>query len=602
MKLPTVDAATVSELLMLCSVIGDGVVSPFPHTQGMVFSSVTPRVACENLKQAEHRFTDWVELQRKPEREELERLEDSSSLLTVAQPTAAAANKKRIRELKENLALYPYSIWRDSFISRRDMIEVLKLSLFNAMSFVDDTGTRLTQSYSYKREMSADMSWGKLTEGTSEITLIRGHAGGSKVHSLSGSCGPKLNYFSRPTADMMQFFIDKIIKTKTASSARGTIIAIPGRIADTAPAVFDEATIFATLKRVFAKGGSDERHPVTFETEQLKSEWDAFLRWDLDKFHTGNLSEASMKAYETMPASPTTMTKFASKATMTLLVLDAVSDAEASGKHLLAPLVFTADHLTFAKDAAMMIFRASSGVDKLERRNNHAEKASAFFTSAEKVCNAEKALYEAIAVSTGRKISHESAIRTPGVTAGLLEILVSRDHRFVELKGTESIRMGKTKRAYMLKEDVTMDPEEALAELDAAQVEWDTNPESVDECDAFREFRTLQEVATLKTTQRVGGLAALPIDKMTPKQIRLIPAIKAMFEDEVCLRGTPDNPEPDFLLEADEDEPAALTKGIPNLWFRHNSKLEDQHHWTVATLLGFAESWGRKTEQQNQTL
>jgi hypothetical protein len=594
MKLPTADAATVSELLMLCSVIGDGVASPFPITQGLVFSSVTPQAASDNLKRAEHKFTDWAELQRKPERDELERLEDSPSILAAAQPTAAAASKKRIRQLKEDLARYPYSTWRDSTVSRRDMIEAMKLSLFNAMSFVDANGVRMAKSLSYKRDLAEDMGWVDLTEGTSEITLIRATSGGSKVHSLSGDGGPKFNYFSRTSDDTVRFFVEKVIKSMTGAPARGLTIAIPGRIADTAPAVFNEATIFATLKRVFAKGGSDDRHFVTFETEQLKAEWDEFLRWDLDKFHTGNLSDASMKAYDTMPASPTTMTKFASKATMTLLVLSAVSDAEASGKQHLAPLVFTAEHLTFAKDAAMMIFRASSGVDKLERRNNHAEKASAFFTSAEKVCNAEKALYAAISQSEDQKISHKTAIRTPGITAGLLEILVARDHRFVELKGAENIGMGKTKRAYVLKHGLTIDPDEANAELAAAQEEWDAHPESVDEADVRREFRSLQDAATDRS---VNDYAAIPIANMTPKQIRLVPAIKALYADQVCLRGTSENPEPTFLLERDEDEPAAFTGETPNLWFRYTSQLKDQHNWTIASTLGFAEAWGKPLGQ-----
>jgi hypothetical protein len=209
------------------------------------------------------------------------------------------------------------------------------------------------------------------------------------------------------------------------------------------------------------------------------------------------------------------------------------------------------------------------------------------------VCNAEKALYDAISQSEDQKISHKTAIRTPGVTAGLLEILVARDHRFVELKGAENIGMGKTKRAYVLKQGLTIDPDEANAELAAAQEEWDTSPESVDEADARREFRTLQDAAT----ERVSGYAAIPIDQMTPKQIRLVPAIKALYADQVCLRGTADNPEPTFLLERDEDKPATFTGETPNLWFRYTSQLKDQHNWTIASTLGFAEAWGKPLGQ-----
>lgn len=161
--------------------------------------------------------------------------------------------------------------------------------------------------------------------------------------------------------------------------------------------------------------------------------------------------------------------------------------------------------------------------------------------------------------------------------------------------------MGKTKRAYMLSADVTIDPDEAIAEFEVANAEWQAHGlESVDESEVRREFRTLQDMATRRRLEQIDGrisYAAIPIDQMTPKQIRMVPAIMSMFANEVCLRGTLVNPEPHFLVEADDDEPAAFSGKTPNLWFRYNNKLEDQHNWTIAWKLGFAETWGKPLGQ-----
>jgi hypothetical protein len=84
----------------------------------------------------------------------------------------------------------------------------------------------------------------------------------------------------------------------------------------------------------------------------------------------------------------------------------------------------------------------------------------------------------------------------------------------------------------MLKEDVTIDPEEAKAELGAAQEEWDSRPERFDESGIRREFRTLQDAATMRRYGQISGVisyAAIPIDEITPPQIRLVPAMLEYF-------------------------------------------------------------------------
>lgn len=589
------DTATrLSELLLLRAAVGDGISSPFPATPCMVFSSATPGEAHANLKDAERDFLVWHDLQQKADHDEVKMLE----MQIEANPSRAAVLKESLKAVKEKIARVPYPSWRDTDSHKSTLIDLLKRSAYNALSFVDEHAVKLSVDLCSPVLASRYFGWVSLTGSTSDATLIRSSAtGGATIHSLAGDSLPKFCHFSSSHPSSIDKLLSDTMKAKCASAVLGKCVIIPGK-AIAAP-TFSRTAILSTLKGVFSKGGTDKRLPVTFSSSALKANWMGFLNAPIHNYYPGSITQSYEKAMDVMPATLATIAGAATQAALVAATIRTVQKAEAD---MVRPteVTLTPEDLDQATEFAQWLFDNTSGFDRLDARGENRNKALASFASPEKVCAAEKALYDAITLAQDRKLSHEAAIRTPGVTAGLLEILVARDHRFVELKGTDNVRMGKTKRAYILKEDASIDPEEAIAEFEAACAEWDTDPESVDESEVRREFRTLQDAAERRRYSDPSGRVrhpAIPIVEMTPKQIRLVPAIVEFYKDEVCLRGTWEDPEPDFLLEADEDEPAAFTKGIPNLWFRYNSKREDQCHWTIASMLGFAEAWGKPLGQ-----
>ncbi len=584
------DTATrLSELLLLRSAIGDGLDSPFRPAPYMVFSSSVPGDAHTNLKDAERDFLVWHDLQQKADQDAVKMLE----MQIEANPSRSAALKESLKDARERLAKVPYPTWRDTDSHKSTIVDLLKRSAYNAISFVDEHAVKLAVDLCSPVLASRYFGWVSLSGSTSDATLIRSATGGATIHSLAGDSLPKFNHFSSAHSGSIDKLLTNTMKAGCAAAVLGKCIIIPGRAES--DSTFTREDIAGVLKHVFSKGGTESRLPVTFESPALKADWDSFFALPVDAYRSGELTKSYVKAADFMPATLPTIAAAATQAAMVWATIRSVKKAEMA-KVRPAGVVLTAEDLEMTIEFATWLFNVTSGFDRLDAKGVGRSHALASFTSPEKVCKAEQTLYDAITLSPDRKISHKAAIRTPGITAGLLELLVARDHLFVELKGTENIRMGKTKRAYMLKADVSIDTDEAVAELEAAQEEWDTyGAESVDDAVAVhREFRTLQEDATKR---RIGGYAAIPITHMKPQQIRMLPAIAHMFAGEAVIRGTWENPEPDFLLEADEDEPAAFVKGIPNLWFRYDNNLKDQHNWTVAWKLGFSEVWGKPLGQ-----
>lgn len=587
-----------SELLLFHVVLSNGCVSPFPGGRTMVYTSSVHPDAHRVLRVAENKFHDWHEYSLIEDRKQLVVLE---GLLKVMKTKPSS----ELLALREKCARIPNVTWRDHDAHRSTLVEMLKRSAYRAMSYVDEGGARLAASYVNPARMANDASWVALTDrDNNEVALIRASStGGACIHSLAGVESPTFNYFCSTKPEVLEEVSERISKKHHMSALRGHSLVLSVAEPSGRGTVYTSDELFLALKLVFAMGAEPTKKvKVEFEDEALEKEWREFFTQDVTHYYGRQPTDAAAKVLANMPASPRTLALLASRAVMTKVVLNKVTDPGVVDWNSNKTVTLTREHLNLAKQFAHSAFWVSPPIAHLETRSNNAIKAREAFKSPARIVKAEQALYDAITLAPDRKISHKAAIRTPGVTAGLLELLVARDHRFVELKGTENIRMGKTTRAYMLKADVRMDPAEAVAEFEEAAAEWDEHgAESVDESDVRREFKTLQDLATKRRYKADGSInyAAVPIDEMTPKQIRLVPAIASMFADEVCLRGTRENPEPDFLLEADEDDPAAFTKGIPNLWFRYNDKLEDQHNWSVAWKLGFAEAWGKPLGQQD---
>ena len=88
------------------------------------------------------------------------------------------------------------------------------------------------------------------------------------------------------------------------------------------------------------------------------------------------------------------------------------------------------------------------------------------------------------------------------------------------------------------------------------------------------------------------GLPAIPINKMTSRQVRCIPALLKEYPETFAMRGTAEAPEPPQLVKSPDDPDAPLDPGVPAVWVRRNVDGTDFRDWKMAVKLGFADVWG----------
>jgi hypothetical protein len=204
---------------------------------------------------------------------------------------------------------------------------------------------------------------------------------------------------------------------------------------------------------------------------------------------------------------------------------------------------------------------------------------------------AVEALINAIKESPNRMVSRDAAIRLPDISAALLDYIVTNRDTFVEITGRDLVNMGRTKRGYALKSDTSTDLGEALDDLEEARNTYAESPHD----SMFDHMETVRhELMRLAVEIDRGpfGLPAVPITKMSSRQIRCLPAILADYPDCFVMRGTPDSPELPNLVKSVDDPEAPLDPGLPVVWVRRAVDGKDLRDWNLAAKLGFANTWG----------
>ncbi len=300
-------------------------------------------------------------------------------------------------------------------------------------------------------------------------------------------------------------------------------------------------------------------------------------------------------------------------------------------------VVLTEAHLKLAKDMAIAAFRNTRIMDQFDARRDNAAKATASKAPDDtKRMYALGALVKAIDGSERRMISRKAALALPDVTPRLLDDIVTHHMGgIVELRGKHEIRMGKTERAYTFESEVSMDPEEAVAELDAAfaeaavaeidrsapTVESDMRSRgkltSLPDRNTQRVAQTADLLRRLKEKAEVNDdlhmLPAVPITQLTSPEIAMLPDLLDVHGSEVVLRREGTEPKHIYMLGREdypEDEPAGLyehelhepgdeeplvTRDTPTLWFRCRADGSDFRNWKMSNL-GFHETWGRRLD------
>lgn len=570
-----VRAQAFSELLLLNITLGNGCDELFNDRPGLVYASGVSREVQQALRTAERSFHRFYEQSVADKADRLRDLEDSVSSGAGMPRDVLKACRQQIEDLKRELSLIPAVSWRDCDVHRSTLVELLKKSAYRSMAFLDELGTRASYHMLIPCKMTQEAALSSLTvNNTNDVTLIRSAtSGGASIHSLVGTEAVAFRYMScldRLTAHRLC----KRIKNKPASAAlRGRTILIPAPDADTSVLPYRHSEIFEVLRRVYARGNGKTQLKVTYESAQVEADWKRFLSLSYSDLCGKKPSEAVCEALLAMPAYLDVLAAFASKAVLTRAVYDAI--AQDPGTNLIR---LTNADLEQARGFVEAAFILTSGVDHISTRSDNAAKARASLApSAKRMQEASDVLEEAIRNSPEGLVSRKAAIALPGVTAGVLDALVAREHKFTELRGKENIRCGKITRGYILRAEAEMDAEEALSELEAA------TPDA-DPAEAETVFRELQAQAEINDQEHC--ICAVPVTRMTPRQIQHLPALLKANPCEAALRGTPERPEPDHLFENDEDDVAAcfLRPGIPNLWFRFKPDGTPFRNWDVSRL------------------
>lgn len=588
-------ASCASEVLLLHAALGDGYVSPLPAAEGLVFTSAVNPESHERLRAAEKAFTAWYDVQLQPDREELERLEESCRPEKKAgrreseytpgpfghDPTQ---DKAKLKALREKLALQPNVTWREHHFHKSSLLELLTKSACGAMTYVDEHGFRLAASMCSPWALAADMSLLSLCKGSADSALIRSSAtGGASIHSLKGDYAPAFNYFCSAQHEDVEAVGERIASGASGRPARGKAIVIPVKTRSYPTPAFSVETLLLAMKAVYAKGRlrPEEKLQVVWESDDLRAAWLSFLDLPVEAYVEHEPTKADWDTYDDMPATIRTIALFASRAIQTHAILRSL---ETSPK---ADVTLTWGMLEVAQQFARLIFQVSSGEEKLARRREGAKKAIESFKSHDKLRQAEQTLLKAIQDSPGHRLPRTAVRTIQGLTNGLLDELVKLG-KVVELV-TET-KGDKVTRHYTLKESVSLEPEEATAELEAAQEAFGQDPDQVSRQDADIALTELKRKATFNFIKY--RVPAVPITSMTPAQIAAIPRILQEWPEEAQLRGTKDCPEPAGVVEEDTDEAYPVTPGAICLWLRKNADDKDHLNWRAASGLGFVETWG----------
>lgn len=584
-------ATSFADLLLYHCALGGGYLSPFPETRGLVFASSISPIAKDAMKLAERQFLQLREKEIAPLREELEQLEAKAknqkrgkgSPMDAVTGLDGDKLAEKIAVLREQVRRPVHVIWRDHYVHKNNVIDLLRRSAHGAMSFYDEDGSRLLAAFCHPSRLAADLSLVSLTSGSADSVMIRASGtGGINVMTLAGDVPVAFNYVCSPHPKVMGDLSKKITDTKTGSIVLGKAIVIDG-VASTEHTVDTlELTriLRLTMSHVFAAGSKTdgEKVDVVFEDDGVSQAWESFFELTLRDYLNREVRPGDLTSEGKMPATRRSMALFASRAAMTEAVLSAV---ERRGDDLTESVVLTREHLAMAQLFAYCLFHQRFDRSHLEARQKNAATARAALLKPEKV----EAAYDAITkeLVEENQIARSKAVRIEAVTAGLLDKLVG-DGRLVELEG---IHAGRRSRVYTLPENALLDPEEALAELQDAREIFKETPHA-----GFGNREKLYNELQRKAEGNLSihRLPCVPTTHMTVEEVRAIPALLEERQYSLFLRGEEGDPEPEKLFFP-EDPDDLMKPGIPNLWFRFKSDGKPMVNWKTAGAFKAPESW-----------
>lgn len=609
-------AGTISDLLLAWAAIGRGVKLPesFNRAPGLVYTAALCDATQAAFQQAEATFSDEQAEARRPLRERLEEIDAALAELKGKRnaphdPALAmmgdigALSKvelsKEAKQLREKLALLPAVTWDDPDAGRATLLESMTKAAFGSLTVTDFSGNRIGKATTSNLRLITEAQLVALTDPNSNaVALIRSSAtGGANIHTLAGTAKPVLYCVTRLTQQSARKLAKRIVSKQPGFNG-GALIIQEETDAHRETTVSAE-TYLNLLRKVFTLGDADkveQRIRLEYETPGLASQWSEFSRRRWSHFLSKTPPEASRKLEDRMEASFRTITSFASMAAFAAAIIRTLpTDGPHSGT-----VTITEADLAAADAAAQFLVSQSYALASYTARvDNAATAREARKPGSEAVAKVSAFLRATIQDAKTGMISRKRALQIPGMTAATLDMLAS-GVEFLEVTGKDNIRMGKTERAYCLRSEVTLDADEAFAELEAATVEYARNKATIDPIEAERVYVELSDKAT-KNNQGPHMLPCVPLTQMTPRQIQQLPRIYDTHPTDLSLRGQPHNPEPAHLMPVVDGEETLLEADTVNLWFRcdHNGMSFRPGGWKRSNL-GFSERWGPYDNQLPQ--
>ena len=582
---PEATASILAELLLYHTALGRGYTSPFPVTNGLVFTSALPVDSLPLLLAAESQFHRWHEDAVADDKKQLEILEN-----TPKESLAVMGGPEMLQKLKDSVSKLPSVTWKEEGTTKSTMVELLKKSYYGSFTYVDQVGGRLAVALLNAIRLAHDLTMVTLTEGTNDEAFIRANAtGGACIHTLTGR-GSIFNFFSNCKERQVEHLIDRVKNSASGAHGIGVTIAIPGR-----PRGFAHVTA-QTLEKlminVYARGAQDPDKRVKVKFKRgTEAAWSEFLNWKLsDIIGEEKPTEWQWKLSQQSPASVSNSVLFGARAAMTNAFLEVAESP--SGAGVFNEIELDDGHLAAAKVFAAHIYVKASGHESYSRKIDNLKPNAHNRITPHKLAIAKQALIEAIHQSPDGKISRRVVRSIEGVTLGLLDKLV-QEGDVGELRGVAECKMGKTTRAYVLAQDAPpMDVIEALDEFHEAEKNYQEDPHGYDDLEALRAYESIQYKA--ESSNRHIYMPVVPLSKLSSKELRILPKLLDAYPKSLLLRGVDREPEPIKLLEGDDLD----TNGM-NLWVRYRpGSSEDFYDWQSAGKLKLAEHWVDEIEEE----
>jgi hypothetical protein len=588
-------ASILSELLMCSTALGSGVLPPIDTLYADGCLMFLSAVSDEFKARMSRSYVDFNLLTSGEEtalRRRVHQLEGD-----VASDTPGALDQ--LDDARKQLESTRYPFFHD-YSSPKDMVlELAVKSRHKHMSIVDDKGFRLGMSLKHGPTFAREVTFLSMTKSyCMDQASIRVHGSGGQVtHRLSSTSTPPFSYVSSPPPDLAKKLVEKLSSTTILSPAKGYVAIVSDAPVDNASIDVTSEAIVNLLNTYYVIGhkSDDERASFEWGSPELEPKWRQFVEAKDALTLLGTPPERMDRAEKLLGnwhIKPRVAAAVASRAALCQAVLEHSKLDQAN------PLKITlrAAHLDLALDFFKVLFkemmvRVQAGAALADNAAiARAARTNAIPAPARQEAAVE-ALINAIKESPNRMVSRDAAIRLPDISAALLDYIVTNRDTFVEITGRDLVNMGRTKRGYALKSDTSTDLGEALDDLEEARNTYAESPHD----SMFDHMETVRhELMRLAVEIDRGpfGLPAVPITKMSSRQIRCLPAILADYPDCFVMRGTPDSPELPNLVKSVDDPEAPLDPGLPVVWVRRAVDGKDLRDWNLAAKLGFANTWG----------